>query len=313
MTTRRQFLAAAATSAVAATPAVAATSAVAADPPKLWVGLQVYPWKTFRKRAGQPDFETDLKAGLAEAAKTGADGFEGIATDPAGMKALAAACRANGLAVRSLYIPSVLHDPMLARDAIKKAIATAAEAKTHGVTVIVSNPAPISWTAPLVDKTDQQLRTQAENLGQLGKALAAQGQTLAYHTHDMEMRQAAREFHHMLLHTDPAHMGFCLDAHWVYRGAGDSELALLDVVKVYGKRIVELHLRQSEKGVWTEAFGRGDIDYARLAVELAALKVKPLLVLEQAVEVKTPTTLDAVTAHTRSVAAVREIFGAVPA
>ncbi len=77
--------------------------------------------------------------------------------------------------------------------------------------------------------------------------------------------------------------------------------------------MVELHLRQSDKGVWTEAFGRGDIDYARLGVELAALKMQPLLVLEQAVEAKTPNTLDAVTAHTRSVAAVRETFGAVPA
>jgi inosose dehydratase len=305
MPNRRQFLAASA--------ATAAAPSLAADPPKLWVGLQVYPWKTFRQREGRPDFETDLTASLADAAKTGADGFEGVASDPDGVTRLAAACQANGLAMRSLYIPAVLHDPMQGRGQVRKAVATAVEAKRHGVTVIVINPAPISWTAPLVDKTDQRLRLQAQNLGLLGQALAAQGLTLAYHTHDMEMRQGAREFHHMLLHTDPAHMGFCLDAHWVYRGTGDSELALFDAVRAYGKRIVELHLRQSEKGVWTEAFGRGDIDYAKLAVELAALKVRPLLVLEQAVEARSPKTLDAVSAHTRGVAAVREVFSAVPA
>lgn len=305
MPTRRQFLTTAAATAVA--------PVLAADPPRPWVSLQVYPWKTFRQREGKPDFEVDLMAGLADVAKTGADGFEGVASDPNGVKRLADACKANGLAMRSLYIPVVLHEPMQARAQLRKAIATAVEAKNQGVTVIVTNPAPISWSAPLVDKTDQQLRFQAQNLGLLGKALAARGLSLAYHTHDMEMRQGAREFHHMLLHTDPAHMGFCLDAHWVYRGTGNSEVALFDAVRAYGKRIVELHLRQSEKGIWTEAFGRGDIDYAKLAVELSALKVSPLLVLEQAVEAKTPKTMDAVTAHTRSVAAVREVFSAVRA
>ena len=301
MPTRRQFLA-----------ATAAAAAVAAKPAPLWVGLQVYPWKTFRKREGKPDFEADLKAGLAEAAKTGADGFEGVASTPQAMAKLADACKANGLAMRSVYIPSVLHEANQAKAQIRQAVATAREAKKHGVTVIVTNPAPISWSPPLVDKTDAQLRMQAAHLGMLGKALAADGLTLAYHTHDMEMRQAAREFHHMLLHTDPAHMGFCFDVHWVYRGAGDSELAVFDAVAAYGKRVVELHLRQSDKGVWTEAFGRGDIDYTRLGVELAARGVRPLLVLEQAVEAKTPNTLDAMTAHTRSVAAARELFGAVP-
>lgn len=304
MPDRRRFLAA--TAAVGAAPLFAADS-----PTRPWVGVQVYPWKTFRKRANQPDFEADLAAGMAEVAKTGADGFEGVASEPAQVKALAAACKAAGLTMRSLYVPSTLHDPMQAHAQIRRAVATAAEAKKHGVTVVVTNPAPISWSPPLVDKTDQQLQTQAENLRAFGKAITAQGQVLAYHTHDMEMRQAAREFHHMLLHTDPAALSFCLDAHWFFRGAGDSELALFDAVKLYGARVVELHLRQSEKGVWTEAFGRGDIDYPKLAVALAVLKRKPLVVLEQAVEAKSPNTLDAVAAHTLGVKYAREVFGAV--
>jgi inosose dehydratase len=303
MPSRRAFL-----SAVAAG---AAAPAVAQAPARPWVGLQVYPWKTFRQRSGLPGPDADLPGVVAEAAKTGADGFEGVASDPKEVQALAAACKANGLAMRSLYIPAVLHDPLQARPQFRKVLATAAEAKKHGVTVIVCNPAPISWVPPLVDKTDQALQTQAQHLGMLGRSLKGTGLTLAYHTHDMEMRQGAREFHHMLLHTDPAELAFCLDAHWLFRGAGDSELAVFDAVKLYGKRIVELHLRQSHKGVWTEAFGRGDLDYPRLAVELADLGLKPLVVLEQAVEAKTPNTLDAVTAHTRGVGYAREVFGAV--
>jgi inosose dehydratase len=300
MPTRRRFLAAAAAS---------AAPAVAADPPKVWVGTQVYPWTTFRKRANQPAFDADLTANVAEVAKCGADGFEGVASNPDHVKALAAACKAAELSMKSLYVPMTLHDPLEARKTIPPALAAAAEAKKHGVTIIVTNPAPISWVPPLRDKTDQQLQAQAELLGRIGKALADRGQTLAYHTHDMEMRNAAREFHHMLLHTDPAHVKLCLDAHWLFRGAGDSEVALFDAVKLYGKRVAELHLRQSEKGVWTEAFGRGDIDYPRLAVDLAEQGVKPLIVLEQAVEAKSPNTLSAVEAHARGVAFARDVFG----
>ena len=299
MPTRRQFLGATAAAGFAA-------------PGRPWVGVQVYPFTTFRRREKRPEFDADLPTGLGEVARTGADGFEGTAATPAKMTALGTACKAAGLAVRSVYVPATLHDPMLARAAVRTAVATAAAGKPFGVQVVVCNPEPLSWIAPQ-DKTDQQLRTQAQNLAALGKALAAQGQVLAYHTHDAEMRHAAREFHHMLLHTDPAHVGLCLDAHWIFRGAGDSELAVQDVVRLYGRRVVEVHLRQSRQGVWTEAFGPGDLDYARLGVELAAQGAKPLLVLEQAVEAKTPATLDAVTAHTRGLEAAREVFGAVPA
>src|SRR5262249_19623071 len=97
----------------------------------------------------------------------------------------------------------------------------------------------------------------------------------------------------------PDNVKLCLDAHWVYRGAGDSQVALFDVVKLYISRIVELHLRQSKNGVWTEAFGDGDIDYARLVKALVAKKLRPLCVLEQAVEAKSPNTLKAGEAHAR--------------
>jgi inosose dehydratase len=134
--------------------------------------------------------------------------------------------------------------------------------------------------------------------------------TLAYHNHDVELRLAAREFHHMLTATDPANVKFCLDAHWVFRGSGDSQLALFDAVAHYADRIVELHLRQSKGGTWTEAFAAdGDIDYAKLWAVLTAKKLSPLLVLEQAVEAKSPNTLTAVGAHKRSVAAARKLFG----
>jgi len=80
------------------------------------------------------------------------------------------------------------------------------------------------------------------------------GLTLSYHNHDIELRNAAREFHHMMVGTDPAYVTLCLDAHWIYRGAGNSAVALFDVLKLYGPRITELHLRQSKDNIWTETF-----------------------------------------------------------
>jgi inosose dehydratase len=114
----------------------------------------------------------------------------------------------------------------------------------------------------------------------------------------------------MLTATDPANVKFCLDAHWVFRGCGDSQVALFDAVEHYGSRIVELHLRQSRGGIWTEVFtGEGDIDYARLGAWLTRRGLKPHLVLEQAVEGGSPKTLDAVTAHRQGLEQVRRLFG----
>lgn len=174
--------------------------------------------------------------------------------------------------------------------------------------IVVTNPSPIRWGGP-ENKSDAQLRAQAVALDRLGRELRAMGLTLAYHNHDIELRLGARELHHMLTATDPAYVKFCLDAHWVFRGCGDSQVALFDVLEHYGERVVELHLRQSKGGVWTEEFtAAGDIDYARLADWLRRRKMRPQLTLEQAVEAKTPTTIDAVTAHRRGAGVVRTLF-----
>ena len=131
---------------------------------------------------------------------------------------------------------------------------------------------------------------------------------LAYHNHDIELRNAAREFHHMMLATDPKNVSLCLDAHWVYRGSGNSAVALFDVLKLYGPRISELHLRQSQGGVWTETMCDGDIDYRAWPGHLLDIGVQPHLVLEQAPEKGTPKTMDAVESHRRSGEYVGQVF-----
>jgi inosose dehydratase len=210
--------------------------------------------------------------------------------------------------MRSLYVNSALHDESDAEKSIADVMAIAEVARQIGTKIIVTNPSPVRWGGP-EDKSDTQLRTQAKALDRLGAELRQLGLQLAYHNHDAELRQGAREFHHMLTATDPDNVKFCLDAHWVYRGCGDSEVAVFDVLTHYHQRIVELHLRQSKEGVWTEAFTpTGDIDYHRIFEFLATTDNAPHVVLEQAVEEKSARQMTAVLAHRQSCENVRKIL-----
>jgi inosose dehydratase len=300
---RRQFLTAATTAALAAV-----TGRAAAAAPR-HVATNTYPWGTFARRRGKA-FPLHTDASLAAIAAAGLPGYEPAVNSPAEFDGLAERLARHGLEMRSLYVNSLLHDEARARQSHEEVLAIARRAVALGTRIIVTNPSPIRWGGP-ENKTDAQLAGQARALDRLGADLRALGVALAYHNHDIELRHGGREFHHMLTATDPAHVKFCLDAHWVYRGCGNSQVALFDVLEHYGARIVELHLRQSRDGVWTEVFSaEGDIDYRRLAARLGQLRLDPLLVLEQAVEKGSPDTLEAEAAHRRSLAEVRAVFAA---
>ncbi len=207
----------------------------------------------------------------------------------------------------SMYVNSVLQEPQLVEKNIDEILAIAKAAKKIGVEILVTNPTPLSWGGA-ENKTDEQLKAQAIALNLLGKELKSLGIKLAYHNHDAEMRESAREFHHMLTGTDPAYVHLCLDAHWIFRGAGNSQVALFDIVELYADRIVEVHLRQSKNGIWSEVFGEGDIDYNRLARVLKNQEIKPHLVLEQAVEDGTPHTMGTVEALSKSLIKAKKVF-----
>jgi inosose dehydratase len=302
MISRRTFV----KSSLAALPALAR----AAEEKKFHLATNVYPWYTFYGREKR-DFNKVLDASLAEVSKAGLDGLEPI-LDGMGMKAwttFPVKVKKAGLEIRSWYVNAKLHDKE-GKAVGENLVAFAKLVTDAGLKILVVNPTPLRWGGS-EDKSDEQLTRQAENLDALGKALKKLGVTLAYHNHDAEMRRSAREFHHMMNGTDEANVSLCLDSHWIYRGSGDSQVALFDVVKLYGKRVVELHLRQSSKGVWTEAFGDGDIDHGRLVKTLAALKLRPHLVLEQAVEAKSPNTMKALEAHAKGAAYARKLLGPI--
>ena len=299
---RRNFL----MSSAAMVGAGAALKAVAAE--KIHIATNTYPWGQFAKRRGEK-FPLHTDASLAAIAATGLQGYEPVFLDAKEFDGLGARLNAHGLEMRSLYVNSTLHEADQADASIDSVLAIANEAAKLGTKIIVTNPSPIRWGGP-ENKTDAQLKVQAKALDRLGAELRKLGLMLAYHNHDIELRLGAREFHHMLTGTSPDNVKFCLDAHWVYRGCGNSVIALMDALAHYHDRVVELHLRQSEGGVWTEVFKMtGDIDYTRVFNYLAARNNQPHLVLEQAVESGSPNTTTVQAAHRQGRANLLRHYG----
>ena len=270
------------------------------------ISCNSYSWLTFYERQGKT-WMADPDASLSELVQSGLTAYEPGVSSVEEVTKLVPLLKKHGLVMPSLYVNSTLHRTDEAQKSIDLVLAIAEASRPAGTSIFVTNPSPTKWGSN-DDKTDPELIEQAKNLNRLGDELRKRGITLAYHTHAPEHRQAAREFHHMLLATEPKNVSLCLDAHWVYRGSGNSQVALFDVIKLYGKRIVEVHIRQSKAGIWQETFTDGDIDYRRLAADLKTLGVRPNLVLEQCLEKGSPNTLGAVEAHKQDLAYATAVF-----
>lgn len=270
------------------------------------VACQQYSWFTFYNRDGKVWGE-DLNASYNDLIKAGFKGFEPIFESAKNAEESAVVLKQKKIQSHSLYVNSTLHESAKVEDSITQVLNIAKVAKSMGVKIMVTNPSPINWNSN-DDKTDQQLKTQAIALNRLGKSLRDMGITLAYHSHATEMRHSAREFHHMMNGTDTQNVKLCLDSHWIYRGSGNSQVALFDIVNLYIDRIVELHVRQSKNGIFTEEFCEGDIDYRHLAKLLYANNTMPHLVLEQFIEEDSPKTMDGIKAHQLGMEYLKDVF-----
>ena len=267
----------------------------------------MYPWsQRYGKRGG--NWRESLDEILGILMKAGYEAWDQSYPDAAEAQAVDALLKKHGLVARSQYVGGRWHEAETGAKALKEGKEAAEAGRSIGVEVVICNPEPVAWGKPL-DKKDDEIKRQCELFGKYGEWLADRGMRLAYHTHDPEMRQGAREFQHMMLHTNPAHVGFCLDTHWVYRGFGNSQMALDDVIEAHGDRIAALHLRQSRGGVWTETLGEGDIDHSRLVAKLKEIGFAGPIITECAIEEGTPEGMDFLNAERTSREWVRKTFG----
>lgn len=191
-----------------------------------------------------------------------------------------AAIRENGLEIPIVYNGCTMHEEAAAEKAIEENLKLAETIRPTGSRIIEINADGKPHGAA---KTDAELAVQARCMTRLAEALKARGFGLLIHNHTPEMENNAREWRAMLRDT-PA--GFCLDLHWVYR-AGQDPLGLL---REAGKRVGGLHLRNSQRGVWTEAFGDGDMDYRPIAAYLKESGYSGYLMVELAYEKDTQVT-----------------------
>jgi inosose dehydratase len=265
------------------------------------IGTGVYPFMALAKREGRawsPDVRDEA---MRVAAGAGCQCWEDFAATPAEVESTAASARKIGLSTPSFYANARLHDES-ASSVVASMSLVAQAAAGVGAEFFTVNAEPIEWGKPL-DKDDAQLARQAGAFADLDAACRDAGVTLAYHTHDIEMRHAARELHHMLVNV-PA-MGFCFDPEWVFAGAGKSNLATQDIARLYGDRVKVLHFRDRRDDRWAETFGGGEIDFESLLKLLPGFD-GPLL-LEQAADPDTPLELDPATALRTSVGHLREL------
>ncbi|MFY0689323.1 MAG: sugar phosphate isomerase/epimerase [Cyclobacteriaceae bacterium] len=270
------------------------------------IACQQYSWFTYLQREDKV-WNADLDAFFELVKQSGYAYFEGAFDSLEDATNMSKAITKSEVSGRSLYVNSTLHIQEEIEQSIQSVLVQAKVVKKWGVEIIVTNPRPIEWGKPY-DKSDEELVLQANALDRLGLELRKIGMQLAYHTHDTEMRQSAREFHHMLWNTDSENVKLCLDSQWIHLGSGLSNVALFDIVKMYMDRIVELHIRQSKDGIWTETFHEGEIDYPRLVETLLSAGKRPNLVMEQAVQEGTPNTISAVEAMRQNLENTLQIF-----
>lgn len=272
------------------------------------ISCNTYNWLSFFNREGKA-WGKNVDEDIRLFAQSGITAIEPNIDSISMGNTFISALKKYDIQMPSIYVNTLLHKPDEVQASIQKVLDIAALVKSYGTKIIVTNPSPIAWGGAQ-NKSDTELTAQAIALNDLGSKLKTKGFTLAYHTHDMEMKAGAREFHHMMQNTSPENVSYCFDVHWIYRGSENSSVAVFDVLKMYGHRVAELHIRQSDQGIWKETFTfEGDIDYTRFAAELIRMKVKPHLVIEQCVETKSPNTMDVVAAHKVDLANVKRVFG----
>lgn len=187
------------------------------------------------------------------------------------------------LALPIAYIGGPMHDDRW-HETYDKTLAYADRLKAHkGFDAVSFNCDPKPKSEP---KTDAELETEAKALEALGSELKRKGLRLLVHAHAPEMAGHAREWRSFVQHTNATNVGICLDTHWVYRGGE----AVLPILREAGKRIGDVHLRNSSKGIWLEELTDGDVDYRAVAAELKKLRYTGWLTVELAWDPQTQRT-----------------------
>ncbi len=263
------------------------------------VGSNIFGWGQYAQRDKQKLDVEQVMSALRDAGYDYLEGFMDVARPEENAK-FAGQLKAKGLQPVSLYTGARVHEAAKAGETVAKILAAAKVCQQAGFQVVSCNADHPAGR----EKTDQELKTQAAALSELGAGLNALGLKLGMHQHLPEMANHAREFHYNFDHTKPGVVGLCYDVHWVWKGG----VMPMDALKQYGDRVVTWHLRQSRDGVWWEDLDTGDVDYDAVAKYAKAHRLPRRFTVELAFEGSTKITRSVVENHRRSREFVRRVF-----
>ena len=126
-------------------------------------------------------------------------------------------------------------------------------------------------------KTEEELDAQAEILRRIIRRAEADGITVNLHNHTYEVENEEHDLRGTLARIPEARLGPDID--WLV-GAGVDPVEFLNR---HGEQVVFAHLRdRGSDGVWTEAMGEGNIDYAAVAGAFRAMNFSGDLAIELA-------------------------------
>jgi len=183
--------------------------------------------------------------------------------------------QSQGLRMPSLYVGGSMHEKAEADRTIAAALEFGSMCVPFGCKAIVTNPDPKRGDAP---KTDAELTVQAESLNRMGRTLAQHGFELRVHHHTPQLAEHAREWRHILHHTDPQYVHICVDVDWAY----ESGFEPIPFLREVGNRLREIHVRSAINKIWLEDLEDSDIDYRQVARYLKQQGLAPLVVVELA-------------------------------
>jgi inosose dehydratase len=212
--------------------------------------------------------------------------------------------RSNHLSMPSVYVGGAMHEPKLADATIERALEVAAICRPFGCNAVVNNPNPKPAGAA---KTDDELRIEAQSLDRMGHALLEKGFQLRVHHHTPEMANNAREWRYLLNNTNPKYASLCMDVDWIHQGGQDP----MTLLREAGKRVSEIHVRNSKNKLWLESVEDGDVDYRQIAAYFAQAAIYPLIVVELAYRENTVVTRSLTDDLKRSRVYAQQVFGSL--
>ncbi|MEN9936132.1 MAG: hypothetical protein RLZZ387_2711 [Chloroflexota bacterium] len=257
----------------------------------------LYGWFERAKLDGRPVSLTDIVRDCREA---GLDAVE-INAGPEMAQGCAEA-RAAGLRVSGSYLGLPLHGPWESLDAERAILPHARTLAAAGGTDFLVNADPKGGWAARLDKTEDELRRQGENLTRLADLVAAEGVRLCFHNHCAAYAQSEGDLRSAVEYGGPQVL-LCVDTGWAHTSGCDA----LAWVRAYPERVGALHLRNQRGPVPTEDLLEGEVDIAGLVALLTEIGYAGWLAMELWHRADTGATRSMVEDTRRSIAYLKEL------